>query len=187
MWVIFGMYSAFNCFMKRHIVIISFSICHSSYKYHSNVRITHGWLIPEKYNYAFMIKKQRNQLNYIHSIHMTITLRWRHNGRDSVSNHQSHHCLPNRLFRRTSKKTSKLCVTGLCVGNSPGPVNSPHKWPVTRKMFPFDDVIMTYFPCIQRTVVCAQQSPGIGRTINHRNFDVYLKMYIYIYIPYAML
>ena len=27
-------------------------------------------------------------------------------------------------------------------GNSPGPVNSPHKGPVTRKMFPFDDVIM---------------------------------------------
>ena len=24
-----------------------------------------------------------------------------------------------------------------------GPVNSPHKWPVTWKMFPFDDVIMT--------------------------------------------
>ena len=24
-----------------------------------------------------------------------------------------------------------------------GPVNSPHKWPVTREMFPFDDVIMT--------------------------------------------
>ena len=23
-----------------------------------------------------------------------------------------------------------------------GPVNSQHKWPVTRKMFPFDDVIM---------------------------------------------
>ena len=25
------------------------------------------------------------------------------------------------------------------------PVNSPHKWPVTRKRFPFDDVIMTCF------------------------------------------
>ena len=25
-----------------------------------------------------------------------------------------------------------------------GPVNFPHKWPVTRKMFPFDDVIMRY-------------------------------------------
>ena len=24
-----------------------------------------------------------------------------------------------------------------------GPVNSPHKWPVTRNMFPFDDVILT--------------------------------------------
>ena len=23
-----------------------------------------------------------------------------------------------------------------------GPGTSPHKWPVTRKMFPFDDVIM---------------------------------------------
>ena len=26
-----------------------------------------------------------------------------------------------------------------------GPVNSPHKWPVTRKTFPFDDVIMMYY------------------------------------------
>ena len=25
------------------------------------------------------------------------------------------------------------------------PVNSPHKWPVTRKMFPFDEVIMVVF------------------------------------------
>ena len=24
------------------------------------------------------------------------------------------------------------------------PVNSPHKWPVMRKMFPFDDIIMTW-------------------------------------------
>ena len=71
-----------------------------------------------------------------------IALRWRHNGRDSVSHHQPHDCLLNRLFRHRSKKTSKLRVTGLCAGNSQGQVNSPHKWPVTRKMFPFDDVIM---------------------------------------------
>ena len=69
-------------------------------------------------------------------------LQWRHNDHDGVSNHQPHGCLCNRLFRRWSKKTSKLRVTGLCVGNSPGPVNSPHKGPVTRKMLPFDDVIM---------------------------------------------
>ena len=28
------------------------------------------------------------------------------------------------------------------------PVNSPHKWPVTRKMFPFDDVIMKHIHTI---------------------------------------
>ena len=48
------------------------------------------------------------------------SLRWRHNGCDSVSNHQPHDCFLNRLFRRRSKKTSKLRVTGLCAGNSPG-------------------------------------------------------------------
>ena len=66
-------------------------------------------------------------------------LHWRHNGRDCVLNHQPYDCLLNRLFRRRSKKTSKLRVTGLCEGNSP-----PHKWPVMRKMFPFGDVIMRY-------------------------------------------
>ena len=48
------------------------------------------------------------------------SLQWRHNGRDSVSNHQPHDCLLNRLFKCRSKETSKLRVTGLCAGNSPG-------------------------------------------------------------------
>ena len=77
-----------------------------------------------------------------------VPLRWRHNGCDSVSNHQPRDCLLSLLFRRRSKKTWKLRVTGLCVGNSPGPVNSPHKGPVTRKMFPFDDVIMRNQSCL---------------------------------------
>ena len=47
------------------------------------------------------------------------TLPWRHDERYSLSNHQHHDCLLNRLFRRRSKKTSKLRVTGLCEGNSP--------------------------------------------------------------------
>ena len=47
------------------------------------------------------------------------SLRWRHNDHAGVSNHQPHGCLLNRLFRRKSKKTSKLRVTGLCAGNSP--------------------------------------------------------------------
>ena len=83
--------------------------------------------------------------NYIHDV------KWRKMGGGGggggghshcVSNHQLWYCLLNRLFRLRSKKTSKLRVTGLCAGNSPRPVNYPHKWPVTRKMFPFDDVIM---------------------------------------------
>ena len=48
------------------------------------------------------------------------SLQWRHNGRDSVSNHQPHDCLLDRLFRRSSNKTSKLRVTGPCAGISPG-------------------------------------------------------------------
>ena len=71
-----------------------------------------------------------------------MSLQWRHNDLDGVSNHQPHACLLNRLFRRRSKKTSKLCVTGLCEGNSPV-TGEFHKGPVARKMLPFDDVIMT--------------------------------------------
>ena len=48
------------------------------------------------------------------------SLRWRHNGGDSVSNHQPSECLLNRLIMCRSKKTSKLRVAGLCVGYSPG-------------------------------------------------------------------
>ena len=58
--------------------------------------------------------------NYCHSLSNPMILHWRRNGRGSVSNHQPHDCLLNRLFRRRSKKTSKLRVTGLCTGNSPG-------------------------------------------------------------------
>ena len=48
-----------------------------------------------------------------------LTLQWRHNERNGVSNHRRLDCLLNRLFRRRSKKTSKLRVTGLCEGDSP--------------------------------------------------------------------
>ena len=102
----------------------------------------------ERFLFSWCQNKKRfwlvNYISYIicrcpYTGKCTTPLRWRHNDH---SNHQPHGCLLNRLFRRRWKKTSKLRVTGLCVGNSPGPVNSPHKGPVTRKMFPFDDVIM---------------------------------------------
>ena len=44
-----------------------------------------------------------------------------------------------------------------------GPVNSPHKWPVTRKMFPFDDVIMTSMFIYAQTIslIRADASPAV--------------------------
>ena len=67
---------------------------------------------------------------------------WRHSERDGVSNHQCLHCLLNCWSRRGSKKISKLRVTGLWVGIHRWPMSSPHKRPVTRKIFPLDDVIV---------------------------------------------
>ena len=40
--------------------------------------------------------------------------------------------------RKHQSSTSLAFVRGI----QRGPVNSPHKWPVTQKMFPFHDVIM---------------------------------------------
>ena len=50
-------------------------------------------------------------------------------------------------------------------------VNSPHKWPVTRQMFPFDDVIMgrcsiglfSLSHCFAKQSYCTPfQAPGLG-------------------------
>ena len=49
---------------------------------------------------------------------------WRHNTQYDISYQQPHDCSLNRLFRRISKKTSKLRVTGLCGGNSPAQMAS---------------------------------------------------------------
>ena len=69
-----------------------------------------------------------------------MSLLWHHNGRDGVSTHQPHDCLLN-LHSGADRKKSSASLTFL-LGIPRWPVNSPHKWPVTRNMFPFDDVIM---------------------------------------------
>ena len=46
-----------------------------------------------------------------------------------------------------------------------GPVNSPHKGPVTRKMFPFDDVIMHFTDAVE--------SPGLN-VLNCRGGVTYI-------------
>ena len=62
-------------------------------------------------------------LNATTDFRFCYVLQWRLNERDGVSNHQPLDCLLNCLFRRRSKKSSKLRVTGLCAGI--------HRWPVS--------------------------------------------------------
>ena len=100
-----------------------------------HIKIMSGLIKPLQ-----LSRHERHVVPYLY--HLIYTLRWRHNGRDSVSNHQPRDCLLNRLFRRRSKKRLKLRVTGHCAGNSPWTGEFPAQWRVTRKMFPFDDVIM---------------------------------------------
>ena len=76
------------------------------------------------------------------------TIKWSHNGCYGAPNHLPHYCLLNRLFTRRSKKM--LRVTGFVRG-------IPHNGPATRKMFPFDGVIM--LP--RKWNVCAQYAPVI--------------------------
>ena len=45
-----------------------------------------------------------------------------------------------------------------------GPVNSPHKWPVTRKMFPFDDVIMPGNICAFRDCIILAELKMLAKT-----------------------
>ena len=75
--------------------------------------------------------------------HLHIPLQWRQNGRNDVSNHQPHDCLLN-CSGADQRKHQSSALLAFVMGIHRWPVNSPHKGPVTRKMFPFDDVIM---PC----------------------------------------
>ena len=58
------------------------------------------------------------------------------------------------------------------------PVNSPHKWPVTRKMFPFDDVIMCFQNCVTGRKIdlvprqqCCRSTCQISKPFNNLNYQ----------------
>ena len=81
--------------------------------------------------------KMRSSFHIMTSSHFA--LQWRHNERDGVSIHV---CLPNRLFRTHERNHQSSASLAFVRGIHRSLVNSPHKGPVTRKMLPFDDVIM---------------------------------------------
>ena len=72
-----------------------------------------------------------------------LSLWWRRNEHDSVSHHQLHDCLLSTVNSDADQRKHQSSASLAFVRRiHRGPVNSPHKWPVTRKMFPFGDVIM---------------------------------------------
>ena len=83
------------------------------------------------------------------------SIQWRHNGSDSVSNHQPH----DRFLVNSDadqRKHQSSAWLAFVRGIHRGPVNSPHKWPATRKIFPFDDVIMYI---LNRLTHCGRLTP----------------------------
>ena len=71
------------------------------------------------------------------------TLQWRHNGRNSQITSLTivYSIVYSDADQRKHQSFASLAFVR---GIHRGPVNSAHKGPVTRKMFPFDDVIMKY-------------------------------------------
>ena len=96
---------------KVNFITISVNMVRCSNGVNKCVHLTHIFFypVPTQQN----LYSLRLPCNY-----RAYSLQWRHNERDDVSNHQPHDCLLNLLFRRRSKKTSKLRVAGLCEGNS---------------------------------------------------------------------
>ena len=113
------MYPCLLWFIIWFILFLFIGFIYSFYLYPSQLLLCnsgiHTVLLPQCHWINPSESGQRALVNSLRNI----TLQWRHNGRDNVSNHQPHDCLLSRLFRRRSKKTSKLRITGLCEGNSP--------------------------------------------------------------------
>ena len=110
------------------------------------VQVTFGTM-PERKQWwpieQWMLNIIATTFNHVNKFeNVSKTSQSRHNERDVVSNHRPHGCLLNCLFRRRSKKHQSSASLYFVRGIHRWPVNSPHKRPVTRKMFPFDDVIM---------------------------------------------
>ena len=97
------------------LIITKQSTSHCHKQHTSEGIIIYCW---HRWN-IFIVNEPNPGNNFFYAAH-EYTLRWRHNDHAGVSNHQPPGCLLNRLFRRKSKKRSKLRVTGLCAGNSPG-------------------------------------------------------------------
>ena len=90
-----------------------------------------------------------------------IPLQWHHNECNGISNLKSPASQwfaqpfdQAQLRRKYQSSVSLTFVRGI----HRRLVNSPHKGPVTQKMFPFDDVIMHFEICIMESLDCSPTS-----------------------------
>ena len=72
--------------------------------------------------------------------------------RDGVSNHRRLHCYPTVCSGADQRKYQSSASLAFVRGIHRSPVKSSHKGPVTRKMFPFDDVTMYFHKRLSRCV-----------------------------------
>ena len=125
------------CYHKPKATLLSCSMWQARIKMvsHCSVSIGHtvSWVIFRNLTgFLLLIKKlwwsQGRMNDYIPYRTMGVinylypnlsSFQWRHNECDGISNHRRLDGLLSSLFRRRSKKTSMLSVTGLREGNSP--------------------------------------------------------------------
>ena len=124
--------------IKYHYVNTNLSCVLLVFANHNHLNITTN---DRRVKLSVICRLQSNTTLYIGDTSPS-PLQWCHNARDDVWNHQPHDCLLNRLFRRKSKKTSKIRVTGLCAGNSPVIGGFPAQRASNAENVPFDDIIM---------------------------------------------
>ena len=96
------------------------------------------------------------------------SLRWRRNGRDGVSNH----CLTivySTVYSDVDQNIEALAFVRVIHW---WPVKSPQKWPVTRKMSPFDDVIM--ITTKRRVIKSSQLQATFFYIMTRRHYQHYI-------------
>ena len=101
------------------------------------------------------------------ALHLRASLQRHRNVRVGGSNHWRLDWLLNRVFRRRSKKTSKLRVTGLCAGNSPMTGEFP-----THRASHMENVSIWWRLHIELTILMVTMATRAARTVSILNFGL---------------
>ena len=116
-WGVFGLFgksSFWNCFSEDHSETVlrllaksdvSRSVSRNCYKFNTNIYFSEN--IYNSMEFKWYILTMGNHCNPIYRFSLVLSLQWRHNERDGVSNHQPHNHLLNHLFKAQIKENIK--------------------------------------------------------------------------------